>query len=513
MLALLAAAIVALVLVVTGSGEAPPATGAANVVPADALAYVSLSTDRSRPAVSRAGAIAARFPDWPLLQSAALSRMRAIVGDSSSGDFATALRPWLGKQAAVALIAGTSGSPQSLVVLDVALRARAQAFLRGAGATAAGRYGGIRLMQYPAGAELAFVGHYLVAGPDAGVRAAIDAAHGRTRALGHDAAYERAVSGEPADRVLDAYLPAAGLRRVLASRTGVAGALGALLDQPGLVVAAVSVSASAAGARVVVHSVLGAGARGSRSFTPTLQSVLPTGSTLMVDVAGLDRAAPGLLHAAATAGIAANVGPLLARVGAALTSQGVNVHKVVSLFDGETAVALAPGATPALLIVSRVRNQSAAQTELAALEGPVTTLFSPSGTDGGQVPELADRLVGGATVHGVGLGPGLQLEYAVFNGLVVISTSEQAIDAVAKRTRSLADDARYKAALADQPKHVSSLVFGDFTALLQLGEQTGLESSALTRELLPDLSRVRGIGLSSTNGRRDTTTELSLDIR
>ena len=46
----------------TGSGEVPPATGAARVVPADVLAYVHLSTDSSRPAVGRAPALARRFP-------------------------------------------------------------------------------------------------------------------------------------------------------------------------------------------------------------------------------------------------------------------------------------------------------------------------------------------------------------------------------------------------------------------------------------------------------------------
>ena len=64
LLALLIAVAVALLL--SGSGEVPPATGAAAVVPADVLAYVHLSTDSSRPAVQRAQALARRFPDYPL---------------------------------------------------------------------------------------------------------------------------------------------------------------------------------------------------------------------------------------------------------------------------------------------------------------------------------------------------------------------------------------------------------------------------------------------------------------
>lgn len=504
----------AVVLATSGSGVVPPATGAAEIVPAKALAYVSLSTDSGRPAVSDARKMAARFPDWPLLETAALNRLRPLVAGSSSADFATQIRSWLGKQASLALIAGPNGTAQPLVVLEVAEAARARAFVDRAGATPAGTYDGSRIMAYPSGSELAFVGHYLVAGPDAGVRAALDAARGRTRALAHDPAYESAVADEPADRVLEAYLTAGAIHQLLATRTGVQGAIGALLDRPALQGAAISLSPSPTGARVQVHSVLGgAAARLAPSFVPTLQSVLPSGSTLMLDVDGLGRAAPGLLSAAATAGIAGNVGPLLRRVGSALTAQGVKVSRVVSLFNGETAVAISPGPSPALLIVSRVRDQAAAQSELAALEGPVTALFSPSGSAGGQIPELADRVVGGATVHEVGLGPGLQLDYAVFNGLVVVSTSVSALDAVVQRSHALASDAAYKATLPDQPPRLSSLVFGDVSQLLQLGEQTGLTGSAGTRMLLPDLSKIRAFGLSSTNGDRDTTTELSLEIR
>jgi hypothetical protein len=501
------------VVILTGSGEAPPDTGAAEIVPANALAYVNLSTDPGRPAVDRARALAAHFPDWRLLEGAALARLGSIIGGSSSTDFARDIRPWLGDEASLALVPLAGRSPQLLVVLHVAREARARSFVTGAGAVPAGTYGGSHLRAYPSGIELAFLGHYLAAGPDGAVRAAIDAFRGRGRSLARDAAYTRAAASEPADRVLDAYLPAAGVRELLASRTGVAGAIGLLLDRPSLQGASISVSATSGGARALVHSVLsGRSSRSTASFTPTLQSVLPSGSTLMADVQGLNRAAPQLLAAAATAGIGANIGPLLGRLGSALVSEGVRLKNFVSLFSGETAVAISPGPSPALLIVARVRNEGVAQTELASLEGPISTLFSSSGSDAIRVPELADRQVGPATVHELQLGPGLQVDYGVFDDLLVLSTSVGAIDAVAQRSRSLADDAAFQATLSDQPGHVSSLVFGDVGRLVALGEQTGLTSGARTRMLLPDLSRIRAIGVSSTSRGADSTTELRLAI-
>ncbi len=504
--------------ILQGSGTPPPATGAARIVPADVLAYVHLSTDPSRPAVQAAGRLADRFPGYPLLYAAVVKRLDGVLGGGANVDFDSQVRPWLGKEAALAVLTSTGASAPTLLVLDVSNRARAQAFLSSAGAASGGDYDGVRLLAYPSGSEVALIGHYLVAGPSAGVRAAIDAARGRAPSLAGDAAYERAAASEPAGRVLDAYLPAAGVTRLLSVRAGVAGAIGLFLERPGIVGSAISLSALGSGAQVLVHSVKDGvpptPKRGAAAFTPTLQTVLPAGSTLMLDVRGLDRVAPELLKAGALAGIGADVGPLLGRLGAALTAQGVNVSGVLSIFDGETAVALSPGPSPALLIVARVRNQAAAQGELASLEGPLTTLFAPSsGSAAGEVPELADTQVGGTTVHEVQLGPGLQVDYGVFDGLAVVSTSLQAIERVAQRSHALSDEAAYQAVLPAGSGQVSSLLFGDFTNLLSLGAQTGLTGGAGTRELLPDLSKIRAIGLSSTSGENDTTTELTFEIR
>ncbi len=146
--------------------------------------------------------------------------MSAIVGGSSSVDFATGIRPWLGKEAALALLDTQGASAPSLLVLDVSNRPRAQRFLTRAGAAAVAAYDGVRILGYPSGTEFAFVSHYLVVGPDTAVRAAIAAGTGRARSLAADPAYQRAAAGEPAGRVLDAYVPAAGVRRLLEPRGG-----------------------------------------------------------------------------------------------------------------------------------------------------------------------------------------------------------------------------------------------------------------------------------------------------
>ena len=101
--------------------RAPPATGAAAIVPADALAYVHLSTDPGRPPSRRARQARRALPRLAAARGRraeppAPDRRRLELGVTSL----TAIRPWLGKEASLALLAAPSGAVQPLVVLEVA---------------------------------------------------------------------------------------------------------------------------------------------------------------------------------------------------------------------------------------------------------------------------------------------------------------------------------------------------------------------------------------------------------
>ncbi len=500
---------------ITGSGPAPPASGAAAVVPADALAYVHLSTDSRRVPVQQALALGRRFPDFPLASASVITRMMAILSGGRSTDFGS-VRSWLGREAALAVLAGPSATADSLIVLDVRNPAGAQAFVAHAGARPHGSYDGVGLLRYPAGGELAFARHYLLVGQDASVRAALDAATGRVPALGSDPAYEQATAGEPAGRVLDAYVSAVGVRRMLAPRRGLLGALGALLEQPALLGTAISLAPSAAGAAIDVRSALDptvAQLYPSAPFHPTLQNVLPSGSAVMLDTRQLARVAPRVLSAASDIGIGGGIAPLLGRLGAALGAEGVSVQSLLSLFAGETAVAIVPtDGTAALTIVARVRDGQQASGQLAALAPALEQLFPAPAAGSGQVPVLGDQQVAGVDVHRLALAPGLQLDYAVSDGLMVLSTSVRAIGEIAARRHALAADPAYGETLGGGPDRVTSLLFLDFNQLLSLVEQTGLVRSSRLGVLSLDLAKVRAIGLSSTSGKSDSSAELLLKI-
>ena len=207
--------------------------------------------------------------------------------------------------------------------------------------------------------------------------------------------------------------------------------------------------------------------------------------------------------------------PLLDRLGKALVAQGVNVGKVLSLLDGEAAIGLVPsttGAGPAPVIVARTSHPALARQTLAELEVPLAQLFPTPASGPGLQPEFNDVQAGGQTVHQLAVAPGLQLDYAVFDGLVVVSTSPDAIAAIAHHAHALSSDTAYRTAVGGQPARVTSLVFFDFSQLLSLAEQTGLTRSARFGAIGPDLERIRAVGLSSTAGETDTTAELFLQI-
>jgi hypothetical protein len=520
------AAIVALVVVLltggggSGGGGGGGAGAPAAVVPADALAYVDLTIDRDDPAVTQAFEVARRLPDFPVLAAVAASRLGGVLGGGHSVNFSTDVSPWLGGHAALALLNTATSTAGALIVISVSDQGRARSFLRSVGATAHGSYRGRALLAAPNGTEVAFAGHDLVVGQDASVRTAIDVAAGATPALSGSAVYRRAVAGQGGGSVLDAYASTAGVRRVLADQSGLLGAAGALLYQPALQGVAISLTPTQKGAAIRIHSVLapallklGSGGSTSAAFTPTLPALMPATSSLLLDVADLDKVAPQVLNAGSAAGLAGGIGPLLGRLGSALKSEGVNVSDLVSIFHREAALAIVGGGkSPTLVIVARTGDQSRTQHELAALEAPLAQLFSTPGKNQRSEPVFNDRPVAGITAHQLQLASGFQLDYAVFHGLVVISTSLQGIQDVARQSSPLSRDPAFAAVLGAAPRQVTSLVFANLATLIGATQQSGV-TGTLAARLVPDLRHVSGVGLASTRAGSESTTQVTVQVK
>lgn len=520
-------AVLALVAVVTGAGStaAAPATGAAAIVPGDALAYVNVSLDRGRSAVTRALSVAARFPQFPLAADLVLARLAAILGGGAAIDFDRQVTPWLGDEGALAVLNTPSTTAGSLIVLAVSDSRRALAFLRSVGATPAAARRGIAVWDDRAGTDVAFLGGFLVAGQPASVDAAIDTDRGAVSSLSANPAYRRAAASEPAGRVVDGFISPAGVRRILQPRRGALGGLGDLLYQPALDGIAFSLSPAAvggagvgSGVRITIHadldpSLTALDGPARVAFVPTLPAVIPASSTLVYDVHGLTQSAPGILTAAASAGLEGRIGPLLRRLGAALRAEGGDVAGLEALFDGETAVAITTaGGSSALVIAARVADPAEVQFELADLEAPFAQLFAPSRKALAPAPAFTTPVVDGVTAHQLVVAGGLQVDYAVLHGLVVISTNLHGIAAMADPGPTLAHDPSYAATLdaahAAGPGAVTSLVFARPAPLWSLLRTLGFTAAATYGSDAPPLSHVTALGLRATRAGTDITLQI-----
>jgi hypothetical protein len=194
----------------------------------------------------------------------------------------------------------------------------------------------------------------------------------------------------------------------------------------------------------------------------------------------------------------------------------VNLDRLFSAFGKETAFALVPGGAggrPAPVIVGRTSRPGAARRELGDLEAALTQAFASPGSGSGFVPQAAESSVAGAAVSELTLAPGFQLDWAVSHGLVAVSTNPGAIARVIGHHATLAGQPAYRSVLGSLPSHLTSVVFFDLGPLLRLGLRLGVIGSGSLQALGPDLEQIRAIGLASTRGTSDTTTELQLQIR
>jgi Protein of unknown function (DUF3352) len=497
-----------------GDDTSPPAAGAARVVPADTLLYVHLSTDPDRGAVQRALDLAARFPSYPRLRDGALQRLSAA---SSGVSFQRDVRPWLGDEAALALLNTPGQTAGSLVVLAVSNRNKAEGFLqRVAGAPGRQRYRGTDISNYGNSAA-AFVGGYLVIGQIVGVRLAIDAAAARGPSLAKSKVFRRASEGMPAGRVADLYASPDGVSRLLASQGGAIGAAGALLDQPALQGVTIALTPKSGGVQLRVHSVLDPKVvkqtPRSKPFKPSLVDTVPENAMAYLGLTRLDRAGQRLLAAGlAGGGAGRQLTTLLDRARRDLSRRaGVDLGRdVLPLLQGEVALWLAPAIpAPILTLIASTDDESRTREAFARLQQPIARLLVPAG---GAAPSWQEQDVDGVKAFQLRLGVGIELDYAVFDGKLVVSTSLAGVRAVKRRKGSLADNDSFDAALGSRSKEVTSLVFLDFSQLLALGERTGLSDSRSYLAVREDLRKVKAAGAAATGGDSESTTELFIQI-
>ena len=500
---LIGAALV-VVSLVQGSDAGRARDTAARLVPRDALLYVHTRVEPGSEQWERAGEIVRGLP--------ALRRARDRALDSLSRgrrplDFDTQVLPWIGDEAALALLP-EGRRATSLILVRVADQAQARRFLQGAGRAREERHRGVAVNLY---GDLAasFVGKFLAVGSPANVRAAIDAR--RRASLAREPLFRRAVARlRVEDPLAYAWAPAKGLAQVVRGREPLVDQIRALVERPGIEAAAAGVRAERSGIRLGVATLGGETAAGAK-FRPTLTKEVPAGTIAFVGALGLD----GVLSTLERLGGERVALPgLLERVRRDLGREGERaVLRAARPLQGrEAAVIVTPPVNlPVVTLVVADTTAEEGGEVLVSLQPVIARLLeSPSL---GQVPAIVPRRIAGVEATTLSISPTLTLTYAAFDGKLVVSTSPAGIRQLRGGGSSLADNASFApGGLRDFLDRVSSVVFLDLRRLSTLVERAGLAATPGYRAIEPDIARIGAVSGVTASERSSQTAEIFIEV-
>jgi hypothetical protein len=411
----------------------PSADRAANLAPAGSVAYVSVYLTPSSGQQANLGDLLTKLPG--LRDRSALGNKIDEITQrqvATAGlDYRADVKPWLGDEAAVALLEvpdAANASPanaKGLVIVAVKDEAAATAGMgriiaKARGTTSTETYQGITVSSVSGGSggggAFAIVDRMLVAGPSAdSVRDAIDAAQGRTDSLADTAAFRAAMQPLPGDRVASAYLDTPAL----ASASGQGGRANALRP------AGFALVVKPNGLQLVGRMPVDQGAAGASAV-----AMLGLGGSPGVTSAWMpDTTQAELVLFGAQQGFAALEGQLgslpngqqaqqaLSQLrGLAALGLGIDLDRdLLPLFDRETAVALQD------LNVTSFRGQILLRpSDPAAAQDALTRVADALRGRGSQVSQ---EQVGGATVTTLNVPQLGQLAFGIDQGTVIVALS------------------------------------------------------------------------------------------
>ena len=498
-----------------GGSDTPPRADAAKIAPNNTLVLADLSTDGEREAVQRAGELLERFDGYEGQRNAILRR---LSGADREVDIEKDVLPWLGDEAALALTDMGTATAGSLVMIAVSDEERAREFMsRTPNRTARGEYKDDPYEEFGR-LTVAIKDGWLLIGQSGTVRAGLDGVNGRSPGLAAEQLYKRAIDGLPDGRVATVYASAAGLRRLLVPQAGLLGGLSVLFDQPSLESVAVAFGAEDDGAKATVHSALNADAKRAsgegKPFSPSLHTEVPRDALAYYGLNGIAGPLARVLTASVSGASAGGLGPALARLQQELQKRtsGRLQRDLLDLFEGEVAFTVLKSIpAPSLSVIAKTEDEDATAQTLAELEPSIARLLRARSE--GEAPKWSERDLGDAvTAHTLTLPTGASLSYAVFEERLVLSTSADAIKRIKDADEALGDADAFEEVTEGRPDEVGSLGFLDFSQLLELGEQTGLNEDRAYLAARDDLQKIRAVGISSTGGEEETTAEIRLSI-
>ena len=423
-----AAAIFAAVGFGRGSGAVPALGGGAAVAPADAAAFVALDTNMSSTQWQTADSLLATFSGHDTLVGKLQQGLEQKTGLSWTND----VQPALGPEVDVAVLpTASAGKPDAVLLTQPADPAKFAALLQKLSATSG---------PAPVSAQ---AGGWTVVGDS---QAAVDAVTGATSHLAADPSYQDASAQLEQNALADAYANGGQARQLLS-------ALGHADAGSGKVVwAAGDLVAASDGLKL--DGFLKRDGTAPPTYSSSLLGRIPSDALAVVDFQ-------------ADTGVAGTHVPA-SPIGAALA-------KVAGTLGGETALYVSAGsALPSLTLVTHPADPQ-------AVLGALADALSAAG-----------KAAGGSATGG--LNPGsilgnLQLVHAQVGDTLVVSTSQQAVDAFTGAGPKLSADQTFQAAqqASGMPGRTTGFAYIDMQDALPLAQGLAALAGSGSKSV-PDLS-------------------------
>ncbi len=442
---LVAAAAVALVAGCGGDGDA--ATGAADVAPASAAAYVSIDTDFEGDQWQRAEDILQRFPGGR-------DAIRSFLGELESEDldFERDVKPAVGPEIAIVWL-DLEDDDAVVALTQPRDEAKFQELLQKADEPTVSA----QIDEWTAVAESQEILDRFETAREGDSLADADTFEDATEDLPEDALAVAYASGEALTSQVNENAGTTPEERAV---------MDCFLDDGSVPALGMAVSAEEEGVRFVVGGAHGDEDAPERGESE-LAGELPAGATSFVSMNGLGETLRERIRCVADAN--EDAARMIAQVELGL---GVSLDEdVLPLFEGETAIASYPsgsadltqdaaGSVPAAVVVTEVEDEARALEVVDKIAARASAFVD--GVD------VQDATIAGVEAKQVTIRGQTSLFYAAFEGKLVLSSTDAGLAGVAGDEDALADDERYTGArdASGAPGETTGLAFLDLAAIV-----------------------------------------------
>ena len=534
-----------------GGESCAPDDDAAGLVPADALLYVHVNTDADSEQYEKASALADRLP------TLTDQLIAALPGAAGAGiEYDRDVRPWLGGEAAVALLRDGADAVEQALLLEIDDENGAERFsdqlvgrrtdssdVAGVAVTSRGRL------------ATAEVDGFLVIGSRESVRAVIEAQDSDGSALADDDTAEEVVDELPSDSLATAFVSEHGAADLFRAGAPL-GSLEVFVGAAATTGAAAALVALDDGIEIETHSALdperleaAPGFFGAFApFEPELVGELSAQSLLYLGLGDPERSVKALLEQATAEAPGLTEG--FERFSKELRKDGdVSIEReILPLLAGEVAVGIEPppkaggdageenedeavpeeiepggpapipeepgeldfSGVPYVVFVADDVDEEQARRTLADLQVPIAEALEPE--ESGQAPVFEGTDIAGVQARSLRISPTVNLTYAIFDEKLVVATDPAGVEQVKSGESSLPDSSQYEAATEGFGGDLATIIYLNLGDLIALAERQGLSEDPAYALFAGEVRRLQAMGLAVERDEESLDSRLRLTI-